>query len=901
LPAFRGRRSLVGVLAAVFTTVLVVSTASADVGPGSGLLPNGRQLTPAGKTTAVGNFPAGGAFTPDGKYFWVVDAGHGKDDIQIVNAATRAVVQVLPLPGAYGAITFAPGGRTAYVSGEPKGSIQPEGSVSAPNGDAIHVFSVNPASGKAAEQTPITLPPTTGGYAQTHWGAKLGWPEGLAVTPDGRRLVVALNQADQAAVVDLTSGAAQLVHVGRYPSQVAITPDGRTAYVSNEYDGTLSAIDLSSAAPAVTASIGVGGTYNPDGSSNPNTNAHPEGMVFARNGRELYVAVANRDLIAVVDSATNTVQRYISVAQKAGYDAEPLALALSPDGRTLYSADAGEDALADIDLSSGTVAGRIPTAAYPTGVALTPNGRQVAWIAAKGMGTGANPNYGANWANSNAAPYGSYVLDKLQGGVGFLPTPSGSALQNYTAEAAKELIPTDTQPPPGGTPVVGANGGPSQQIKYVFYFERENRTYDQVFGSDHRGNGDPSLELLDDNGVSGPAGGITPNAHALSRQFGLLDHFFSDSEVSQDGHQISASGMATDFVEGNQNPGYSGRGRNVSNDDDPAAAPPRDYLFDQAIREGISFRNYGEYAAKTTIDDGRPTFAASVAHMDGSYPGDFGCNNKPAPAMGVFDPSNCSSDSGTVGTSTPDPASRFDTFQTEFKQQLATNTVPEFNYFILPNDHTNGEKSGFPTPQALVADNDYGLGQFVDLISHSKIWGQSAIFVAEDDSQDGADHLDAHRQPGFVISPWAKHGAVVHTRYDQDSIARTMELITGMKPLSLHDALAAPMYDVFTNKPDMTPYNAIKPTHPMNETVSAQQAASIPLGSAAPFNVVDLVPQEVSDAVLWKAVYGPNATPPPAGPDASVAEEARALVAMQAFQHHQNVKAALSPAGGGDG
>jgi DNA-binding beta-propeller fold protein YncE len=202
----------------------------------------------------------------------------------------------------------------------------------------------------------------------------------------------------------------------------------------------------------------------------------------------------------------------------------------------------------------------------------------------------------------------------------------------------------------------------------------------------------------------------------------------------------------------------------------------------------------------------------------------------------------------------------------------------------MPNDHTNGTKPGFPTPSALVADNDYGVGQLVDVISHSKIWRDSAIFVVEDDSQDGADHVDAHRMPSLVISPWTRHGAVVHTRYDQESVIRSIELVLGLKPLSLFDALATPMYDAFTSSPDTTPYRAIKPDYPLDAT-NAASAADAKLSSALPFTSVDLVPQEVSDRVLWHSVYGQHSSPPAPGPDASPAERSRAHEALAAYRH----------------
>jgi YVTN family beta-propeller protein len=874
------------------------------VGPALSTTSNGRHLSPVGRLTTVGNFPSGGALTGDGRFYWAVDSGHGTDDVQIVDVATGTVVQTLPLPGAYGGIAFSPDGQTAYVSGEPKGSSPTAGPTVGDGGDVIHVFSIDAQTGKATEQTPIALPATTGGHAQKRPTDK-GWPEGLAVTGDGKRLVVALNQADQTAIVELDTGQSRLVKVGVYPSGVATA--GATAFVTNEYSGTVSVIDTDSG--TVTDTIGVGGSENPDGSADPNQNAHPKAIIIDPHRDQAYVAVANRDAIAVLDTKQKVVTHYVSVARPEGYGAQPVALAESPDGQTLYSADAGEDAVAAIALTDRAgrrgeshddeltglhafdVIGKLPTASYPTGVATTPDGSQLLWLSAKGLGAGPNPDYGVSFSSSNAAPYGTYVLDMLLGRVGVLPRPTDREMARLTERADRQVRPVSALPLPRETPIAGSDGGPSRQIKHVFYIVRENRTYDQVLGSDPRGDGDPSLEVADDNGVAGPAGGVTPNAHALARAFPLLDHLYADSEVSQDGHKVVTSGYGTDFVERNQHAGYSGRGRTPVNDNDPAAAPPRDYLFDQAIRQGVSFRNYGEYGAGTApeSDDGRPTYAASVAGKDTTYPGAFGCNRLP------LNTANCATDRGTLGTGPGQtaPNSRFDTFESEFAQQLKTGTVPALSEFILPNDHTNGTKPGFPTPRALLADNDLGLGQIVDLISHSPIWRDSAIFVVEDDSQDGADHVDAHRMPAFVISPYARRKAVVHTRYDQDSVLHTIELILGLRPLSLFDAMATPMAGAFTPRPDFTPYRAIQPGYPL-DAVNGPNAPDAKLSDAMPFSQVDAVPQAVSDRILWHSVYGRHATPARPGPNASMAEHARARIAMRGYGRGANLRRLLA-------
>ncbi len=861
-----------------------------EIGPAFLTTANGRHLQPAGRMTEVGDFPTGGALTHDGHFFWAVDSGHGKDGIHVVNVATGAIVQVLPLPGAYGGIVFSPDGKTAYVSGEPRGDQVPYGPTLADNGDAVHVFSVDAATGRGTEQPPIMLPPSAPN--------KLGWPEGLTVTPDGSTLLVALNQANKVAIIDLTKPAhpTQLVSVGQFPYSVAVERAGRDAYVSNELDGTLSVIQL--ATRKVTNVIGVGGARG-------DLEAHPEALFADPLRNVVYVAVTSRDSVVAINTTNRSVAHTVSVQRPQGIGSAPLALAESPDGNDLYVADSGEDAVAVIHLGTGrtvqdmnfNLAGKIPTAAYTSAVAVTPTGGRLVWLAAKGLGAGPNPGYGSPFANSEAAPYGTYVIDKLNGEVGVLPRPADTDLLRFSLAANRQVKPSDFHTVPPNSPLVGPNGGASQQITHVFYVVRENRTYDQIFGSDPRGDGDGALEVVDDNGVPGPAGGITPNAHALSRQFPLLDHLYADSEVSTDGHVITSSSYAIDFVQKALHADYSGRGRENNAGQDPVTYPPNAFVFDQAVRQNVSFDNFGEFSAGLA-DDGRPTFPAVRAGQDFGYPFHFGCDGT-APNLA------CSTDSGHPGQVGDPTTSRYDYFQRQFNTWTAggADHVPSFVYLTLPNDHTNGVSPGHPTPQAMIADNDLGLGQLVQLISHNQqVWAHSAIFVIEDDSQDGADHVDAHRMPAFVISPYAAHGAVVHTRYDQYSVMRTVELILGLHPLSLFDAFATPMDAAFTRHPDFTPYTAIQPTQNLDATnpVTTRfnddpfgQNNAQELAAQLPFDHVDLVPQALSDEVLWHAVYGWGSTPPLPGPDPSAIEEERASVALGAFGQGRDIATAL--------
>ncbi|HKR99989.1 MAG TPA: hypothetical protein VJU79_10800, partial [Candidatus Dormibacteraeota bacterium] len=318
-----------------------------QIGPALGITPSGRQLHPVGRLTQVGNFPIGSALTPDGRFIWVVDAGHGSNDVRVMNVATGQVVQTLPLPGAGGGIVFAPDGKHAYVSGTPKGSSPTLGPTKGNEGDVIHVFSVNRNTGRGIELNPFVLPQSTGGSARTNSATLLSgpgtaYPEGLAISDNGRWLVAALNQADLAAIVEIPRRRMRLVSVGAYPMGAAFDHHGR-AYVSNEYDGTVSVIDpVRAQLLKVITGLGL-----PEG----DRNSHPEGMTADPVREAIYVAVTNRDRVATINTKTLTVTDRISVGRQEGVGTAPVAVATDPLGITLYASDSGEDAVAAISLT----------------------------------------------------------------------------------------------------------------------------------------------------------------------------------------------------------------------------------------------------------------------------------------------------------------------------------------------------------------------------------------------------------------------------------------------------------------------------------------------------------------------------------------------------------------------
>jgi DNA-binding beta-propeller fold protein YncE len=863
-------RSLVALVIAFGVTAgaiaAVTSGGSGRIGPSLRLTGNGRLLTPPGRLVTIGHFPTGGALTPDGRYYWTVSTGRALNDIRIVSTRSPHVVQVLPLPGASGGIAIDHTQPLVYVSGIADSSNADETRPGLPGrgGDVIHVFRYNARTGRASETGTIGVPPPAFAPIPQAFPPKksghLSWPDRLAISPDGNRLLVPLNLADGAAIIDTHSRAVSYVPTGHYPYGAAILADNKTGLVSNEAAGTVSVINLASGAKIKDIQVA------------PNL-SHPEGIAVDPRAARAYVAIANDDQVAILNTKSLSVERVLSVQRAQGGGESPVALAVTPNGRRLVVAEAGADELAVFTLPGGLLVGRIPTAAYPADVQI--NGRQLVWIAAKGFGAGANPN-GPNpltTSDDNLLKHpGSAVLSS--GRAGFLPFPSDGQIVIDTRVANRQVIPANYEAPPHGTPL-RANG----PIKHVFYVIRENRTYDQIMGDDPRGDGDPELTLFGKR--------ITPNFHALAQRFPLLDHVYADSEASIDGHFWTSAGAVSDYVHKNWEQNYAGRGRPYDFGAYTVTWPGTGFLFDRAQQQGISYFNYGEAIAGTVPPNVLKALGvtdkdvgAAQANLEtekfarsnlgypfGCYPNDTSIGTDSI-AQALTHTTRETFDSSVPAGAASNAESRFTCFKQTFEQQLATNSVPAFNYVVMPSDHTNGISPGARTPRSMVAENDYGLAQLVDEVSHSKIWRSSAIFVLEDDSQDGADHVDAHRMPGAVYSPYAKRGAVIHTRYDMLSFIRSMELIMGMKPLSLGDASATPMYDVFQSKPsNSAPYTALLPAYPLLER-NPNTAAARALARRYNFYARDQVPQDVFDRLLWIATHNRGSQPPPPGPNA---------------------------------
>ncbi len=567
-------------------------------------------------------------------------------------------------------------------------------------------------------------------------GPLLGWAAGVAV--HNGIVAVTYNMARTVMVADLLHGTHYSYRTGERPSAVLIAR--HRVIVANQGESSLT----------------VGATGNVEHEATIAVDLHPGALALAPGGKLLYVACTDADTIDVVDLARERVVARIAVGLPQGSGASPNALAVTPGG-TLYATLGAENAIAEI--RNGRLVARAPAGWYPDAIAV---GARTVFVAnGRGESSHANPRF-----NPEAAIDSSYVASQLVGSIRTLArTRFGAA---STAQVLADI------PHPLATPaqtVVRAHG----PIRHVIYVIKENRTYDQVLGDLRGANGDPHLAWFGEK--------ITPNQHAIARRFGIYDNTFADAQVSATGHSWSTAAFANDYAERFWPIDYGGRIDRYDFEDGAVASVPRNgYLWDDANRMHVAFRDYGEFV--TTPKSHYPV----TTHMPG-------LRGKIDPRYPGFD------------LAFSDEA-RIDEWQREFASYVAHHDLPPLEIIRLPNDHTWGTRAGVPTPQAYVAQNDLAFGRLVDVVSHSPYWRDTAIFAIEDDAQNGPDHVSDQRTTFFLASPYAAPG-VHHAHYTTSSVLHTIELILGLPPMSIYDAVAPPLYDGFTLAPDLAPYNVL--------------------------------------------------------------------------------------------
>jgi YVTN family beta-propeller protein len=760
----------------------------------------------------------------------------------VTGGKTPVKLQAIQLPDTFAGITWSPDGTKFYVSGGEDDRVYVYANQGGTFVPAAPFYVLNHNSNALAPK-----PKYDGGIAAKTVAGKKGLvfgaeTAGVATSADGKTLYAANLQNDSISVINAATHAVSdfalftpgsTVPKGEYPFW--ITPHTSFAtgttdklYVSSIRDGQVISLSTTGAVKY----IALGG--------------EPGKMVLTGDGSRLYVANPDLDEIDQIDTASDTLSRRISV-MRPGYrfrGSGPNSLALSSNGATLYATLGGENSVAVIDVKRGTVLGRVPTGWFPNSVTISPDGTKLYIVNTKS-------NAGPNPSNNQTTAYGTstdptfineydYALEK--GGIETVPIPDSTTLPYLSA-----IVDANNNLYRPGTDATMAFL--HTKIKHIIYIQKENRTYDQVLGDLGEGNGDPRLALFGQP--------ITPNLHQIARQFTDLDNFYTSSDVSGDGWNWTEQGHANDYTAKYIPLNYSsdaftydangtvrdlnpsspivsstpfererltslldprGSSTFLPGDKDPSADEGADndtpgvtggYIWDSVLRAGLTVRHYGEYDDQTWYSTAvgpyyipiiRNAYAKGVIE---GYPLKLALTGRTDQYYRGWD------------LNEPDEY-RFEEWDREFTSMTKGGVcnMPSFEPVVLMMDHTGDfstQVAHLNTPELEVSSNDHAVGQLIDAVSHSPCWSSTAVFVIEDDSQNGPDHVDAHRSPGFIASPWVRSNSIVHTNYNTTSMLRTIEDILGVEPLGLQDATAEPMSDAFTTRPNLQPYNVIIP------------------------------------------------------------------------------------------
>jgi YVTN family beta-propeller protein len=758
-------RTLQAGIAVACALLLTAVYADSDRDQKSVRLHSGWTITPAGKHEETGDMLLGCALSPDGQTLALTGAGYAPHMLYLVDTATGKIRQSLPLERAWNGVVWSKDGSALYVSG----GASPR----------IHVFKKG-NDGNFGAVRPIDLPDLTQDASKEKEKGQ-AYVAGLALSPDGSTLYAANIATDTIYALSLPDGKVKSrkpLAQGARPYCLRFAPDGSVLYVTQWALSSLLALDPNDLSTSRMLQTG----------------NHPNDFVFAPDGRA-FVSCGNDDTVVVLDPLKGQTHEQIrvSLTPRSPAGTTPNALALSPDGHSLFVANADNNAVAVIDISrpgSSRVRGFIPTGWYPTALCATPEGKRLFIASGKGLGTRANPV--KKLPIDPIAPRGyDYIGTMLGGLISLLELPDDDRLAAFTRQVYANtpykdaLIDRPARAPRAGTNPVPSSVGDPSPIKHVLYIIKENRTYDQVFGAfkdsngKPLGNGDPNLTLFGED--------VTPNHHELARQYVLLDNTYCSGEVSADGHPWSTGAYVTDITARSWPAQYAGRGRQPLTEQ--VTIPPAGYIWDLCARKGLSYRSYGEYvyATGTEAPPGPLTSGDGVTGLKGHASAAW----QAARAAGKRDPEKAQ------------------VFVKELAEFERTNSLPRFMIMSLGENHTTGTRPGTFTPKACVASNDVALGKIVEACTRSGYWKEMAIFVIEDDAQNGPDHVDAHRTIALVISPFTRRRHLDSTFYTTVSMLRTIELILGLPPMSQYDASATPMYNSFTMKQDSTPYTAL--------------------------------------------------------------------------------------------
>ncbi len=842
-----------------------------------GRLPDGRQQTPVNQTlTPYGAFvdlpgmrPQVVALSRDGARIYTA----GKtSELVVLDANDGSVLQRVALPSEQQ--TSPPGSPSAReLKPDTGGQVSYTGLALSPDGmriylsnvrGSIKVFRVG-ADGAVAPSHSLPLPKA---------GAPRREPEipaGLAVSDDGKRLWVCGNLSNRLLELDAETGALlRQTDVGVAPYDVVCTggklfvsnwggrrpeagdlvgPAGRGTTVRVDpvrhiaSEGTVSMIDLASFREVVQTRTGL----------------HASDLAVSPDGRFVVCANAGSDTIALLDAGTGALRETLWSKGRPSdlLSASPNALCFSADGERLFVANGTMNAVAVLDFDpddkgDSALLGLIPVGWYPG--ALAYDGRRGRLLAANVKGLG----FGRPRQDGLAPEFNSH---QYHGSMSLLPLPDRQELARLTAAVDLNLrraaIDQALLPPRQGVPprAIPERIGEPSRIRHVVYVIKENRTYDQVLGDMAQGNGDPSLCIFGER--------ITPNQHALARQFVLLDNAYCAGILSADGHQWSTAAFGTDYLEKS----FAGFPRSYpdgmgEDEADALSYSPAGFLWDHAKARGVTLRNYGEFCEPQVRfrDPGRkgnPGFMDCWRSWRGDGSVEFGCR----PSVAALD--GCSP-LGYVGwnMSVPDQF-RADFFLDELRQFEQRGEFPQLVLICLPNDHTSGTSANCPTPAACMADNDLAFGRIIEGLSRSRFWPETLVIGIEDDPQNGWDHVSGYRTTCYLASPFVRRGVTVSSQYNTTSVLRTIEQILGIPPMNVFDASASPMAECFTEEPDFTPFAALPSNIALDELNQKAAALTDPalrrdaeVSATLNFAQIDQAPEDTLNRILWRAMRG---------------------------------------------
>ncbi len=875
-------RPLAGVLAAGLSFPLLAGAQSKEyptytVGPqtnGSWVVSDGQIITPAGTQVNLGIRVRAKAIALNPKASThtaaVLTLGTSTSDgngaVEVFDTQTGVVLQNYSPAGgndpsgSYSGITYSADGTRLVFS-------QDSSNVTIANVNARGLLSDNAQVYVAPDNSFITCfpdspPASYGNPCGSFYSGYTSYPGGVALSSDGQSAYALLNQNDTLTQIYLTGNPptqGTQIRVGNAPHSIVINSTGTTAYVSNEGGrvATESDFQVNSAGTEIVADAFVGaavtGTVSVVDLSSLTvtdtipTGLHPTGLAFYKQ----YLLVANTysDTISVIDTNTNQVAWTINLGlpvavpgQGAAYGAAPNSIAVDAKNGIAYVALYNANAIAVVQLSRGAaanpVSGMIPVAYAPSSVVLDAKNNQLIVANDKGIGT----------RYSFECDHGvcSYNTHQDNGTVSIVPVPTSATLATMTSQVFRNNhwdLAANIASASGGSPktkpvAVPKNIGDPSLIKHVFLIVRENRTYDQILGDVAAGNGDPSLAVFGDGSAAGGVP-VTPNAHLWVQRFPLLDNFYDPSRQSADGHQWIQEAMAP-YADDVQSPDWV-RSYPGGNAGDALAYQKKGFLFSEAEAAGLPVKIYGEYIENDTYlqpdgsygPAGEPSwsqFYADSQCFEGgpacAAPGKRGektlhyqneiLAESSIPAVSQYMVKNFP----YFDLGIPDQF-RVDLWVQDFNNDVKNGTVPAMEQLWIMDDHTTGP----PTPQAEQADNDLAVGRIIDYISHSPVWSTSAIFIEEDDAQNGVDHVDGHRSPGFIISPYAvQNGPTDHTYYSQVNMTRTIEQILGLPPMNQYDLVASPMRtDFVTGTPpasNFLPWTHVKNQIPLDQGVT---------------------------------------------------------------------------------